>query len=174
VLNVLTDDYVFEAYESGQRLLTRIEDLAPNEAKVSFREFLSIVDSRVEWWLRTAGLAGITWSVDSDEFLVAGWRVIKDGYADELERGRSGGMWIAFGFDWSVHASEVIRRRHGLQWALSKGKVSTRDYPMLVGFQYAHRTYGLSFPYGSQNYFGSVDFDLLCNEAGFVRNEPKR
>jgi hypothetical protein len=156
---MLEEEYVFAIYEPWQRLLLAFGNLDSKEAKLIFREFLTVVPERSAWWLRTAALAEITWPTDSDEFIIAGWRLIKDGYADELDIGRSGGMWIALAFDWATHASEVLRTRYDLEWKLSTGKFNDKNYPTLVGFKHAHRTYGLSLHYDSQAYFDSVDND---------------
>ena len=102
---MVDDQYLLETYEPWQQLLRPFESLIPAEAKIVFKEFLRVLDERCRWWERTADLAGIAWPRDSDEFIIAGWRLIKDGYADDLLAGNSGGMWIALGFDWACHAS---------------------------------------------------------------------
>jgi hypothetical protein len=142
---VIDDSYLFEEYEPWQMVLKKFHELRPAEARAMFKEFLTVRDVRVSWWLRTARRAALSWPDSSDEFIVSGWRLIKDGVADEIAKGRSGGMWVALAVDWSIHASETLRVRYDLKWKLStRRNTNVSNYPVLYGFRFAHPTYEVS------------------------------
>jgi hypothetical protein len=157
---VLSEQYVFETYQPFMPLTKALESLSSSEAKDVFKEFCAALPSRVEWWRTTTALAGIEWNPRSDEYAIAGWRLVKDGYADEIVLGRSGGMWIMLGYDWAIHTSEMLRDRYSLKWKLITGKgFLDYNYPALSGFQFAHQTYSLSLLHLVRTKYYQIDQD---------------
>ena len=148
---MLDEEYLFVSYRPWDLLLQPFENMSPAEARLMYREFLALVDERADWWLRTARQAGMRSQPDSNEFIVEGWRVVKDGYSEQLGMGKSGGIFYALAFDWSVHSSEVLRKRFDLKWGLAKPKSPHENYPELSGFTHAHRTYTVSLVRYSQH-----------------------
>jgi hypothetical protein len=157
MLNRVNESFLSDVYQPWDQLLVPASELRAAKLKKYFSVFLDSVPERTSWWERVADEAGLPFHRDSVEFAVVGWRWIRDGYSAEVQQGGSGGTWICLAWDWGVHTSEMLRKRHDLVWTMPKPSMLFAGHPYLTGMPNVHKDFGPNVMYAAMTGFQIPD-----------------
>jgi hypothetical protein len=150
--------FLVDEYQPWELLLEPRRTLKGQKLKAFFESFLSSVPERMNWWQEVCERAEIPFAPGSLEAAIVGWRLIKDGYAEEIHLGGSGGTWICLAWDWGIHTSEVLRKKHNLNWSMPKPSMLDAGHPYLVGVPGVHKDYGYTVLYQAMENFNNPDY----------------